>query len=92
MNKEQTSNDPHNQQLNIAGVKPRFFLDIRCGCAAIRDTRHPKYDQDYPGLHHDTCDVVEYRHGFQNKEKQCWEMKDDDIKYLSDYCDSLNGA
>jgi len=68
----------------------RFILDIRCGCAAVRDTKHPKYDKDYPGLHKDTCDVVEYRHGFQNHEKGCWEMKEEDIQFLKDYCDSLN--
>jgi len=41
----------------------RYLLDIRNGCAAIRDTQHPKYDSSYQGLHHDTSDVVEYKHG-----------------------------
>jgi hypothetical protein len=92
MNKGQNSDNPQSQQLNIAGVMPRFLLDIRCGCAAVRDTKHPRYDKDYHGLHRDTSDVVEYRHGFQNSEKGCWEMKDEDIKFLIDYCASLNGA
>lgn len=77
--------------LDIPVVSTRFILDIRCGCAAIRDTKHPKYNKDYQGLHHDTCDVVEYRHGFQNSENKCWEMRDEDIKFLTDYCASLNG-
>jgi len=81
-----------NAQLGIGGVMPRFLLDIRSGCAAIRDTKHPKYNADYQGLHHDTCDVVEYKHGFQNHEKGCWDMREEDINYLTDYCASLNGA
>ena len=92
MNKEQNLNIADSQQLNIAGVSTRFILDIRCGCAAVRDTKHPKYNKDYQGLHYDTCDVVEYRHGFQNSEKGCWEMRDEDIKFLTDYCASLNGC
>ena len=91
--------DIYLQHINIAqgnGVSPcvsnRFILDIRCGCAAVRDTKHPKYNKDYPGLHRDTCDVVEYRHGFQNSEKGYWEMRDEDIKFLTDYCASLNGC
>ncbi len=92
MKKEQNLNNAETQALNIPVVMPRFILDIRCGCAAVRDTKHPRYNKDYQGLHHDTCDVVEYRHGFQNSEKGCWEMRDEDIKFLTDYCASLNGA
>ena len=57
--------DIYLQHINIAqgnGVSPcvsnRFILDIRCGCAAVRDTKHPKYNKDYPGLHRDTCDGI----------------------------------
>ena len=67
----------------------RYFLDIRSGCAAVRDTKHVDYDKDYPGLHHDTCDVVEYRHGFQSKDNG-WEMKQSDIDELTVICDRLN--
>lgn len=81
-----------NTQLNIDIVMPRFFLDKRAGCAAIRDRQHPKYNEDYQGLHNDTCDVVEYKHGFQNHEKGCWDMSPEDIEYLENYCASLNGA
>lgn len=38
MNKEQTSNNPQNQQLNIAGVISRFTLDER-----VYSLRHKKY-------------------------------------------------
>lgn len=36
----------------------RYFLDIRGGCAAVRDRQHPGYDEDYPGLHRVMLDVV----------------------------------
>jgi hypothetical protein len=84
--------DTSDGQLTIPDVSTRFILDIRCGCAAVRDTKHPEYDKDYQGLHLDTCDVVEYRHGFRNSEKGCWEMREEDIKFLTDYCASLNGV
>jgi len=79
---------------SIEGEKKetRFILDIRNGCGAVRDTKHPKYNKDYPGLHFDTSDVVEYRHGFKNTEKGIWEMKEEDIKFLQDYCNSLNNT
>jgi hypothetical protein len=41
--------------------KPRFFVDQRIGCIAIRDMTHT--DPDYRGLHSDTEGVVWYRHG-----------------------------
>jgi hypothetical protein len=92
MNTEKTNLEAEKPALSKGDVMPRFILDIRCGCAAVRDTEHPRYDKDYPGLHHDTCDVVEYKHGYKNTEKECWEMAGDDIKYLTDYCASLNGV
>ena len=85
-NKENVGND------TIHSVMPRFFLDVRAGCAAIRDRKHPDYNEDYQGLHSDTLDVVEYRHGFQNHDKKCWDMREEDIKHLTDYCASLNGS
>lgn len=82
------------QQINkndvIDVVMPRYFIDERAGCAAVRDREHPKYDKAYQGLHQDTPDVVVYAHGFQNHEKGCWEMKDVDINYLKLECDRLN--
>ena len=70
--------------------EPRFFTDIRNGCGAVRDRLHPKYDKERPGLQYDTADVVEWRHGYKNVYGY-WNMKKEDIKYLRDYCKSLNG-
>ena len=69
-------------------TEQRYFLDIRSGCAAVRDSKHPNYDNDYPGLHHDTIDVIEYRHGYQSK--YGWQMNPNDIQYLTDLCNKLN--
>lgn len=69
---------------------PRYFVDERNGCAAVRDRHHPKYDKEYQGLHQDTPDVVVYAHGFQNHEKGCWEVKKIDIEYLKLECGRLN--
>jgi len=66
----------------------RYFLDIRVGCAAVRDRQHPSYDESYPGLHQDTTDVVLYKHGkitYGN-----WEVSEEDILELQSLCDKLN--
>lgn len=68
----------------------RYFVDIRNGCAAIRDRQHPKYDKEYPGLHSDTIDVVEYKHGLQLSDG--WKMNQLDIDYLKQKCEELNGC
>lgn len=68
--------------------KSRYFLDIRVGCGAVRDKLHEFYEEDYPGLHSETPDVVEYKAGhFING---VWEMREEDIKYLKDLCEKLN--
>lgn len=69
-------------------VLPRYFVDERSGCAAVRDRLHPNYIPTYPGLHHDTVDVVEYKHGFQGKGQWC--MKLEDIEELKNLCESFN--
>jgi hypothetical protein len=61
---------------------PRYFLDIRGGCAAVRDRWHEDYDEDYPGLHSDTPDVVKYIHGFVDSSG--WNMKQSDIDSLKE--------
>lgn len=33
-----------NEKLNVGVIQPRFFLDIRSGCGAIRDRQHPNYN------------------------------------------------
>jgi hypothetical protein len=80
----------HKEQklLNELKDEPRYFVDIRTGCGAIRDRLHPTYDETYPGLHHDTKDVIEYIHGYT--ENGVWNMKVEDIEYLHIKCQELN--
>jgi hypothetical protein len=72
----------------------RYFLDIRGGCAAVRDRQHPGYDEDYPGLHRVMLDVVEYKHGIYTDENEevigSWKVRQEDIDYLQSVCDKLN--
>ncbi len=82
--------DSYILQLENSHNIPRYFLDLRSGCAAVRDKWHSSYDEDYPGLHSDTSDVVEYRHGF--KLDGGWEMREEDIVYLENLCNTLNNG
>jgi len=66
----------------------RFFVDIRGGCGAVRDSWHESFDKDYPGLHSDTPDVIDYKHGFTDN--GVWKMNDDDVDFLNKLCDNLN--
>ncbi len=70
------------------GISPRYFVDIRNGCGAVRDKWHKSYDEEYHGLHSYTPDVVEYKGGY--KEGDGWRMKKEDIDYLNELCDKLN--
>jgi len=67
-------------------------VDLRSGCGAVRDKLHPKFNPDYQGLHKDTIDVVEYRHGFQDNILNSWNMYQEDIDFLNEQCASLNRA
>jgi len=87
-----TENEAKSLLLSLLGVMPRFFVDLRSGCGAVRDRLHPDFDADYQGLHNDTIDVIEYKHGFQNSEINSWDMKQEDINFLNERCASLNGA
>ena len=46
--------------------KPRYYVDERVGCIAVRDRQNT--DPDYPGLHADTPGVVRYRRGELNRQ------------------------
>ncbi len=80
--------DAWSLQLIQARVKPRYFVDIRGGCGAVRDKWHESYDEDYPGLHSDTLDVVKYKHGYTTN--GVWNMKQEDVDDLNQLCERLN--
>lgn len=66
----------------------RYFVDQRGGCIAVRDREHPKHDPSYQGLHKNTIDVIEYRHGYTAND--VWNVSEDDTKYMNNLCDWLN--
>lgn len=66
---------------------PRYFVDLRCGCAAVRDRWHETFDVEYYGLNVDVPDVVKYVSGVNNLS---WEVKQKDIDMLNELCDKLN--
>ena len=80
--------DDYVTQLRLSHVMPRYFVDLRAGCGAVRDKHHKSYDEDYEGLHQDTPDVVIYKHGYKGEGR--WEMKKEDIDFLNAECDRLN--
>ena len=73
---------------NLSFANPRYFVDIRVGCGAVRDKWHKSYDEDYPGLHDSTLDVVEYRHG--RSDNGLFQMQQEDVTYLNELCTLLN--
>lgn len=82
------SNIPNKTDIYLDDSKNRYFLDIRAGCAAIRDREHKDYDESYPGLHHYTPDVVEYIHGYTAYGR--WTLSEDELDRLRDKCNELN--
>ena len=95
MSKEKkTSDKPQNGNDFIADVMPRFFVDERAGCIAIRDRQHPDFDKDHQGLDADLPDVVAFEMGKQVKFGGfiSWDLEPKIIKAFKNRCDILNGA
>ena len=89
MNKEQNLEDK-DKALHIASVMPRFFVDERVGCIAIRDTQHTDFDVEHQGLDSDMPCVVKFQMG--NLVRNGWELREDTVQRFKDECASLNGA
>lgn len=90
MSNEKLSNEAQNPPLRKGVVMPRFFLDERVGCIAIRDTQHPDYDVEHQGLDSELPDVVEFEMGkLINNE---WVVPEDVVNSFKERCRLLNGA
>lgn len=86
--KRQNLNEPHNPQLNIGAAMPRFFVDERVGCIAIRDRHHPDFDVEHQGLDADLPDIVKFKMGtLINNE---WVVSDETIEQFKSDCAYLN--
>ena len=82
------------QQSCITAVMPRFFVDERNGCIAIRDRQHPDFDIDYQGLDADLPDVVDFKMGEQIKFSNftTWDLAPEIISDFNSRCALLNEA
>ena len=74
-------------QCDKTAVISRFFIDERGGCIAVRDSKHPDYDETYPGLHNDTSDVIFYAHG--NRNENGWYVDERFVKKANDVLSHL---
>lgn len=84
------SNEAPNPPLRKGAVMPRFFLDERVGCIAIRDSHHPEFDVEHQGLDSELPDVVEFEIGkLVNNE---WVVSEDVTNSFREKCRLLNGA
>lgn len=83
-------NEAENPTLSKGAVMPRFFLDERLGCIAIRDSHHPDFDIEHQGLDSELPDVVEFEMGkLVNNE---WVVSEDVTNSFKDKFRFLNGA
>jgi hypothetical protein len=83
-------NESQKPQLNIGAVMPRFFVDERVGCIAIRDSHHPDFDIEHQGLDSELPCVVRFEMGkLINNE---WVVSDETIEKFISKCASLNGT
>lgn len=82
------------QQSCITAIMPRFFVDERNGCIAIRDRQHPDFDAEHQGLDADLLDVVDFKMGEQIKFSNfvTWDLAPEIISDFKFRCASLNEA
>lgn len=78
---------------DIASVMPRYIVDERNGCIAIRDTEHPDFNKS-EGLNKDMPDVVYFELGTRIGTGRfiTWDLDPKTIKVFKSRCDYLNGA
>jgi hypothetical protein len=87
---EENSKNNETAQLGIGAVMPRFFVDKRVGCIAIRDSHHPDFDIEHQGLDSELLCVVKFEMGkLVNNE---WIVSDETIEQFNSECASLNEA
>lgn len=91
---EKSNEQAENKPCTIHGVMPRFFVDERAGCIAIRDRHHPEFDEEHQGLDAELPDVVAFEMGKQVKFGGfiSWDLEPKIIKAFKNRCDILNGA
>ena len=89
MTNKKVSTEAENPPLRKGVIMPRFFIDERVGCIAIRDRQHPDFDIEHQGLDSELPCVVKFEMGkLVNNE---WIVIDETIKKFRSECASLNG-
>jgi hypothetical protein len=86
------SKNSHTKQSRKTGVMPRFFVDERNGCIAIRDRQHPDFDVEHKGLDADLPDVVDFKMGEKIKFSKfvTWDLSPEVIENFKYKCNLLN--
>lgn len=78
------------------GKEDRYFVDVRTGCAAIRDREHPLYDKDNQGLNDEMPDVVKFVMGSASgttgncNTSWVWQISSSRVDELEEECKTLN--
>lgn len=75
----------------IADVMPRFIVDERNGCIAIRDTHNPEFNNSEE-LNQDMPDVVDFEMGTRIDTGRfiTWDLDPEIIKRFRNKCHQLN--
>ncbi len=82
-----------NKQCTIPSVMPRFIVDERNGCIAIRDTHNPEFNNS-EGLNGDMPDVVNFAMGekIDTGKFITWDLAPEIIERFKNKCHRLNVA
>ena len=80
-------------ELNKNGITPRYIVDERNGCIAIRDTEHPKFKES-GGINQDLPDVVYFEMGTKIDTGKfiTWDIDPKTIRVFHSRCNYLNGV
>lgn len=83
----------YQKALNTPLVMPRFIVDERSGCIAIRDTHNPEFNNS-EGLNQDMPDVVDFEMGTKINTGRfiSWDLDPEIIKQFINKCNQLNVA
>jgi hypothetical protein len=87
---EKNLNNESEQRQQEMLVMPRFFVDKRVGCIAIRDSHHPEFNKEHQGLDSELPCIVKFKMGeYVNNE---WNLSNQIIEQFILECNYLNSV
>ena len=90
MTKDENMTNQETEQLSNDDVLPRFFVDKRVGCIAIRDSHHPEFNKEHQGLDYELPCIVKFKMGeYVNNE---WNLSNQIIEQFILECNCLNSV